>query len=98
MLSAPVPAASWVPSAVPVGAAWRRGTSASQKPGLGRTRSQEASVKGLAQDWGAGPTQASHTAEVEEAESQAGAWAVLSSCGGGGIQKGPELPAGQGHP
>lgn len=61
MLSAPVPAASWVPSTVPVGTAWRRGNSVSQKPGLGRTQSQEASVEGLAQDWGAGPMQAGHT-------------------------------------
>ena len=36
VLSAPVPAASWVPSTVLVGAAWRRGKSVSQEPGLGR--------------------------------------------------------------
>lgn len=61
VLSAPVPAASWVPSTILVGAAWRRGNSVSQEPGLGRSWSQEASVEGLAQDWGAGPMQPSHT-------------------------------------
>lgn len=61
MLSASVPADSWVPGTVPVGAAWRRRNSVSQKPGLGRSQSQEASAEGLAQDWGAGPMQAGHT-------------------------------------
>ena len=91
--------ASWVPSTILVGAAWRRGNSVSQEPGLGRSQSQEASVEGLDQDRGAGPMQPGHTAEVDGGRGQeVGAWAVLSSCRGGGIQERSEFLVEQGHP
>lgn len=99
MLSAPVPAASWVPSTVLVGAAWRRGKSVSQEPGLGRAGARRQVWRVWLKTREQDPCSPVTRAEVDGGRGQeVGAWAVLSSCRGGGIQERSEFLVEQGHP